>query len=70
MHSPPGGQSVKILNNGVVSCYPSRSLVHNAIDGGLAVVECTLWEWAWLEKNTAGWFDKVERLLGVMNDFL
>ena len=27
VHSPPGGQSVKILNNGVVPPYPSRSVV-------------------------------------------
>ena len=51
VHSPPGGLSVKIVNNGVVSRSSSRSLVYNAIDNGLATAECTLWEWAWLTKN-------------------
>ena len=52
VHSPPGGCSVNITNNGVVSRYPSWSLVYNAIDSGLAAAECTLWEWAWLAKKT------------------
>ena len=47
------GSSVKILNNGVVSRYPSRSLVYNAVNSGLAAAECTLWQWAWLAKNCA-----------------
>ena len=45
--------NVKIVNNGVVSRYPSRSLVYNAVDSGLAAAECTLWECAWLAKNCA-----------------
>ena len=51
MHSPPGGKSVKIVHNGIVSHYPFRSLVYNAVDSGLAAAEFTFWEWAWLAKN-------------------
>ena len=43
----------KIVNNAGVSRYPSHSLVYNAVDSGLTVAECTLWEWAWLAKNCA-----------------
>ena len=53
VHSPPGGLSVKVVNNGVVFRYPSRSVVYNAVDRGLAAAECTLWKWAWLAKNCA-----------------
>ena len=45
VHSPPGGESVNIVNNGVVSYYPSPSLVYDAVGSGLAAAECTLWEW-------------------------
>ena len=48
-------QSVKIhvVNNGVASRYPYRSLAYNAVDSGLAGTECTLLEWACLAKNCA-----------------
>ena len=42
MHSPPGGLGVKIVNNGVVSPYPSCSVVHNAVVSGPAAAGCTL----------------------------
>ena len=35
----------------VVSLYPSRSAVYNAIGGGLEAVEFTLWKWEWLAEN-------------------
>ena len=53
VHNPPGGQSVKIVNNGVVSPYPSSSVVYNAVVSGLVVAECNLWEWTWFAKNCA-----------------
>ena len=43
VHTHLGGYSVKIVNNGVVTGYPSRSLVYNAVDSWLAAAECTLW---------------------------
>ena len=42
LHNPPGGYKVKIVNNGVVSRYPSRSVVYNVDVSGPAAVECTL----------------------------
>ena len=53
VHNPPGGYSIKIVNNGVVYPYPSRSVVYNAVVSGPAAAECTLWVWAWLAKNCA-----------------
>ena len=35
----------------VISCYPSRSVVYNAVGSGPAAVEFTLWKWEWLAKN-------------------
>ena len=35
----------------VVSLYPSRCAVYNAIGGGLEAVEFTLWKWEWLAEN-------------------
>ena len=43
----------KIVNNGVVSRYPSRSVEYNAVGSGPSAAECTLWKWVWLAKNCA-----------------
>ena len=53
VHNPPGGWSVKVVNNVVVSRYPSHSLAYSAVDSGLAAAECILCEWAWLAKTCA-----------------
>ena len=42
---------VKIVNNRVVSHYPSRSVVRNAFGSRLAAAECTHLKWAWLVKS-------------------
>ena len=38
----------KIVNNGVVSRYPSRSVVYKAVVSGPEAAERTLFEWAWV----------------------
>ena len=43
-------RELKIVNNGVTSRYPSRYLVYNVVDSGLAAAE---YEWAWLATNCA-----------------
>ena len=40
----------KSINNGVVSRYPSSSVVYNIVGSGPAAAECTLRKWAQLTK--------------------
>ena len=39
MDSPPGGEEVKIINNVVVSHYPSCSVVYNAVSSRINPLE-------------------------------
>ena len=52
VHIPHDGYKVS-HNNGVVSRYPSRSVVYTAVGSGPAAAECTPWKWVWLAKNCA-----------------
>ena len=44
MHSSLVCKKLKIVNNGVVSPYHSRSVVYDVVVSGSAAAECTLWE--------------------------
>ena len=46
---------IEIVDNGVVSRYPSCSVVlYDAVGNVSAAVECTLWKWEWVAKNCTG----------------
>ena len=54
LHSPPDGWKVKVINNGVVFRYRSRSGIYNAVDSRQAAAECIHRKWTGLAE-ISGW---------------